>query len=288
MMDLIGKTRNAVLRAGTSCSEDRLRAYKRALKSEEGNGNAVWALKQMIENANLAAGNSFPLCDDTGIPHVLIEIGRGRDLPANFFKDIELGIAEGLSMLPGRPMAVRDNDIEQKSGLHEESSMVRPVSFLIESLDGSTYSRPIGDDEINVHVLLQGGGPEIRAKTYRVYHKRSRDVVFGEAISWLEDSLQMLGCTPSIPAIGIGRSHFEAASLMLRAMVHGSLDNQSDIEKYVSSELNKTNIGPLGLGGRTTVLGSFVNIGPQRASGVRIVAVRPACFVEPRVASFKI
>ena len=80
----------------------------------------------------------------------------------------------------------------------------------------------------------------------------------------------------------------EATSLMLRAMVHGSLDKQSDIEKYVTSELNKTNIGPLGLGGKTTVLGSFVNIGPQRASGVRIVAVRPSCFVEPRVASFKI
>ncbi len=156
--------------------------------------------------------------------------------------------------------------------------MVRPVSFLIESDDGSTYSGAVDDDEINVHVLLQGGGPEIRARTYRVYHKRSRDIVFGQAISWLEDSLQMLGCTPSIPAIGIGRSHFEATSLMLRAMVHGSLDKQSD----------KTNIGPLGLGGKTTVLGSFVNIGPQRASGVRIVAVRPSCFVEPRVASFKI
>ena len=38
---------------------------------------------------------------------------------------------------------------------------------------------------------------------------------------------------------------------------------------------------------KTTVLGSFVNIGSQRASGVRIVAARPACFVEPRVSSFE-
>lgn len=287
-MDLIEKTRDAVVHAGTTFSEDRLRAYKRALEIEEGNDNALWALEQMIANSSVAAREGFPLCDDTGIPHVLLEIGEGRELDPNFFKDIERGIAEGLSKLPGRPMAVRDNDIEQKNGLYEESSMVRPVSFLIESDDGSTYSGAVDDDEINVHVLLQGGGPEIRARTYRVYHKRSRDIVFGQAISWLEDSLQMLGCTPSIPAIGIGRSHFEATSLMLRAMVHGSLDKQSDIEKYVTSELNKTNIGPLGLGGKTTVLGSFVNIGPQRASGVRIVAVRPSCFVEPRVASFKI
>lgn len=286
-MDLIEKTLHAVVQAGTSYSEDRIRAYKRALEMEEANGNAYWALEQMIANSNVAAKEGFPLCDDTGIPHVLLEIGENRDLPPNFFKDIERGIAEGLSKLPGRPMAVRDNDIEQKNGLYEESSKVLPVSFLIESDDGSTYSKSISDDKINVHILLQGGGPEIRAKTYRVYHKRSKEIVFSEAISWLEDSLQMLGCTPSIPAIGIGRSHFEASSLMLRAMVHGSLDNQSEIEKYVSSELNKTNIGPLGLGGKTTVLGSFVNIGPQRASGVRIVSVRPSCFVEPRVASFK-
>ena len=56
-------------------------------------------------------------------------------------------------------------------------------------------------------------------------------------------------------------------------------------ENYVSYELNKLNIGPLGLGGKTTVLGSFINIGNQRASGVRIVSIRPACFVEPRVAT---
>ena len=47
----------------------------------------------------------------------------------------------------------------------------------------------------------------------------------------------------------------------------------------ITSELNKTNIGPMGLGGDTTVLGSFIQIGNQRASGVRIVSVRPSCFV---------
>ena len=102
------------------------------------------------------------------------------------------------------------------------------------------------------------------------------------------DSLKMLGCTPSIPSIGIGRTHFEATSLLLKSIAYGDLDNQSDIENYVASSLNDTGIGPMGLGGKTTVLGSYVNIGPQRASGVRIVSVRPSCFVEPRVASLKL
>ena len=293
-MTLIEKVQDAVVNAGSSYSEDRLAAYEKALKIEESlsNENAVWALEQMIENFKVAKEKKLPLCDDTGIPHVLIQVGDNREIPKGFFNDINIGIAKGLDKLPGRPMAVKGNDIErieQSKGLYNESNMMNPASFLIEEKDESTYGRSIAidDDKIKLTLLLEGGGPEIRAKTYRVFHKRDSNIVFGEAIDWLKESLSMLGCTPSIPAIGVGRTHYEANALMLRAMAHGNLNVQSDIEKQISEELNKTDIGPLGLGGKTTVLGSFVNIGSQRASGVRIVAARPACFVEPRVASFE-
>ena len=69
---------------------------------------------------------------------------------------------------------------------------------------------------------------------------------------------------------------------MLKEMIYVNIDNLTKEEKYVTQKLNETNIGPLGFGGNTTVLGSFIKIGNQRASGVRIVSVRPACFVEPR------
>jgi len=49
--------------------------------------------------------------------------------------------------------------------------------------------------------------------------------------------------------------------------------------------LNDTGIGALGIGGSVTALGSFVKVGPQRASGVRIVSMRPCCLVEPRRSS---
>ena len=293
-MTLIEKVQDAVVNAGSSYSEDRLAAYEKALKVEESldNENAVWALEQMIENFKVAKEKKLPLCDDTGIPHVLIQVGDNREIPKGFFNDINIGIAKGLDKLPGRPMAVKGNDIErieQSKGLYNESNMMNPASFLIEEKDESTYGRSIAidDDKIKLTLLLEGGGPEIRAKTYRVFHKRDSNIVFGEAIDWLKESLAMLGCTPSIPAIGVGRTHYEANALMLRAMAHGNLNIQSDIEKQISEELNKTDIGPLGLGGKTTVLGSFVNIGSQRASGVRIVAARPACFVEPRVSRFE-
>ena len=163
------------------------------------------------------------------------------------------------------------------------------IFILIDNFnDESTYKRDISPDTLNIHFLLEGGGPEIRAKTYRVYHKRSIENVIDTACDWLKESLKMLGCTPSIPAIGIGRTHYEATALLLKSIVYGNLDNQNVYEMYVTNNLNQTDIGPLGLGGKTTVLGSYVNIGNQRASGVRIVSVRPSCFVEPRISTLKL
>ncbi len=276
MMDIVNKVSDCIIEASTSLSDDKKNALKKAIENET-NDNSRWALQQILQNYEVAQKTKFPLCDDTGIPHVVIELGKDRQITSDLISQINDGIYQGLNKLPARPMAVKGNAIErieQSKGLFDDPGLMKPASFLIDNSENP--------DTLNIHFLLQGGGPEIRAKTYRVYHKRSFDIVINEAIGWLKDSLKLLGCTPSIPAIGIGRSHYEASSLMLKAMIYGNLDNLTKEEKYVTHKLNETHIGPLGFGGNTTVLGSFIRIGNQRASGVRIVSVRPACFVEPR------
>jgi fumarate hydratase subunit alpha len=72
---------------------------------------------------------------------------------------------------------------------------------------------------------------------------------------------------------------------MLKAMAYKRLDKQSYLENKITESLNKSGIGSLGLGGSITALGAMVKVGPQRASGVRIVCMRPCCSVEPRKAS---
>lgn len=290
-MDVIENISKTVISASTTLSDDKLKALTGAIETEE-NENARWALSQMLENYKVAQKTKFPLCDDTGIPHVLVELGSDRQITGELLNQIREGIALGLNNLPARPMAVKGSEIErieQSKGLYEKPGMLKPASILIDTVnDESSYRRDIAPDTLNVHLILEGGGPEIRAKTYRVYHKRSFYNVIDTAVDWLEESLSLLGCTPSIPSIGIGRTHYEANALLLKSIVYGNLDRQSEVEKYVAGRLNETGIGPMGFGGRTTVLGSYVNIGNQRASGVRIVAVRPSCFVEPRVATLKL
>ena len=290
-MEIIEEISKSIIDASTTLTGDKLVALENAIEIED-NDNARWALLQILENYKVAQKTRFPLCDDTGIPHVIIEAGCEREITGDLLNNIHEGIALGLNNLPARPMAVKGNEVqrvEQSIGLYEKPGMLRPASILIDCAnDESTYKREISPDTLNLHFILEGGGPEIRAKTYRVYHKRSFKNVIDTTIDWLSDSLNLLGCTPSIPSIGIGRTHYEANALLLKSVAYGNLTNQSGTERYVNSRLNDTGIGPLGFGGKTTVLGSYVNVGNQRASGVRIVSVRPSCFVEPRVATLKL
>ena len=274
-MDLAELIRDAVIEASTTFRKDLLDAYKNAIAVETSE-NAKWVLELLLENAKIARKNKVPLCDDTGIPHVIIEVGDTTSVPGSFFQDIKDGIKMGLKDFPARPMAVKGNPverIEQSKGLYNNPEKLLTPSFIVDTMKG---------DGIDIHILMLGGGPEIRAHTYKVFHKRDHRKVFEEVITWLRSEITMLGCTPCIPSVGIGRTHFEASSLMLKAMAYGDLNVQSDLEKTLTRTLNNFNTGALGIGGNITALGSFINVGPQRASGVRIVSMRPCCCVEPR------
>ena len=271
-------TNYCLLKAGTSFRTDQVKAYKSAILKET-NKNARWVLERILENAKIAQSNTFPLCDDTGIPHAFIEIGKDVVLPNDWLTAVSDGVIQGLRAMPGRPMAVKGNPVErveQSKGLFNDPGRLSLAPVIV---------KPVKGDRLKITVLLLGGGPEIRARTYRVFHKRSMDVVLDEVINWTASEVKNLGCTPCVPAIGIGRTHVEASALMLEAMREGNLNRQSTWEKRVTEAMNATKVGPLGLGGGTTALGTFIKVGPLRASGVRIVSMRPGCCFEPRKAT---
>ena len=86
-MDLVDLIKKAVIEASTTFRDDQLDAYNRAIKLET-NDNAKWVMELLLENARIAKANKFPLCDDTGIPHVLIEVGKCAQLPWWFLSRI--------------------------------------------------------------------------------------------------------------------------------------------------------------------------------------------------------
>ncbi len=274
----IEKVRDALVRAATIYRDDQKDAFRRAIASEQ-NERAKWALEQLLANALAAETNKSPLCDDTGVPHLILELGDQRSLSGQMLEVIHAGVAEGLNALPGRPMAVLGDDkqrLAQTTGLDLDPAALVPAPLIIKHVSGNT---------MRLHILMQGGGPEIRGKTYRVFHKHRIDTIVDEICSWASEEVGKLGCTPCVPSIGIGRSHFEASALMLEAMVFGDFNVQNETEQEITRRINETQTGPIGLGGSNTALATFMRVGPQRASGVRIVCLRLSCCVEPRRAS---
>ena len=236
-------------------------------------------LDSILENALIAEKQKSPLCDDTGVPHLFLEVGKNRAITGELLSDIYLGVEQGLRTLPGRPMSINGTDIErldQSGKLNQDPGAVKPAPLIVKIVD-----QP---DVLRLHILLLGGGPAIRGMTYRVFHHHSIDTIKDEIVNRANEAVRLLGCAPCTLAVGIGRSQYEAVTMMMEAQVYGRHGVQNDIEKEITYRVNLSNIGALGLGGDTTVLATFLRVGSQRASGVRIVSMRPCCCVEPRMA----
>nr|WP_316613841.1 fumarate hydratase [uncultured Ruminococcus sp.] len=272
---IVEAVRDTLVQAGSTFRDDQKRAYRRAIGLEV-NDTAKWTLETILENAEIAERNRSPLCDDTGIPHLLLEVGSNRAVTGEMMDAIYEGVRQGLRMLPGRPMAILGEGVErldQHLGMDEDPGALEPAPIQI---------RRTEEDVLRLHVLMFGGGPALRGKTLRIFHKHNTQNVTDELVAWATESTGLLGCTPCVLAIGIGRSQYEATSMMLQAMVDGTFDVQSELEQEITNRVNAVGVGASSLGGNTTVLSTFVKIGPQRASGYRVVCMRPCCCFEPR------
>ncbi len=268
----------AVVVASTTFRPDQVRRYRAAIAQQK-ESNPEWVLARILENSQAAQANKIPLCNDTGIPHLFIEVGDKAALPAGFLPALARGVAAGLRLLPGRPMGVKGDDIQrmtQSAGLFDAPEGVLPAPPQIRSVPGNN---------VKVTVIMLGGGPEIQGKTVRVFHKHSLDVIVKEMVAWAKEGTFKLGCTPATLAFGVGRTQVEAASLSLEALRDADFDRQTPLEARITAAVNESGVGPLGLGGPTTVLGTFVKVGPQRASGIRVVSLRVGCCYDPRRAT---
>ena len=127
--EIVALVRDTLVDAGSTFREDKKEAYKRAIGTER-NEQAKWVLEQVLANAEAAEKNKSPLCDDSGIPHLVLEVGEDRAVTGRMLDAIREGVAEGLRKLPGRPMGIMGDDsnrIDQSGGLDPDSAGVAPA-----------------------------------------------------------------------------------------------------------------------------------------------------------------
>ena len=143
--EITALVRDTLTEAGSTFRPDRKEAFERAITAER-NEKARWVLEQILANAETAGANRSPLCDDTGIPHLLLEVGEDCAVTGRMLDAIREGVAEGLRKLPGRPMGIMGDDggrIDQSGGLDPDPGGVEPAPILL---------RRCGDNAIRLHI----------------------------------------------------------------------------------------------------------------------------------------
>jgi len=237
--------------ACTELPEDVLRALKAALKKESSSSGKE-VLKQLLENARIAREEKLPICQDTGFAVVFVDLGadvsvRGATVEEAVNEGVRRGYSEGflrksIVASPFRRENTKDNT---------------PADVIIDIVPGS---------EIRITFMAKGGGSE-NVSALRMFNP-SAD--FSEISAFVVDEIANAGpnpCPPVIIGLGIGGTADKAMLLakkaLLREVGRASADKETaKKEKELLAAVNKTGVGPSGLGGNTTALAVHIETFP--------------------------
>ncbi len=263
-------------KAATSLPLDIEIALKDAFRTEKKGSNAQTALSAVLENVKIARERSLPICQDTGVPVFFIKVPKGisqlkvRDAVV---KATKIATRE----IPLRPNAV-DILTEKNSG--DNTGVGFPI----------VYFEEVKGEHIIMDLMLKGSGSENVGQLYKLpvaELKAERDLD-GVRKCVLEAvyKAQGKGCPPYIVGVGIGAAKDQVTRLAKEQLLRALADRNkhsvlADLEKRLFCEINKLGTGPLGLGGKTTVLGVKVGVN-HRHTASYFVDVSIACWADRR------
>ena len=246
-------------------------ALEKARESEE-NPTARFALDVMCDNADIAAKNGFPVCQDTGMAVVFLYVGRELKLDGDIYKAVNDGVRRGYKML--------------------RKSVLDPVTRVNtgDNTPAVIHTQIVEGEKIRVEIMLKGFGSENMSKVYMLNPAQGLE----EAKRLIIDSVAVAGsnpCPPVIVGVGLGGTLEKSCELskhaLFRKLGSSNPDPELDnLEKYLLGEINKLGVGAQGFGGNTTALGVFIEKYPTHISSLP-VAVNMLCHCS-RAASFEI
>ncbi len=259
---------NAVKRlsieANEQLGEDVLLGFQKALKNEVSPvGKEI--LTQLIENARLAREEQVPICQDTGLAVIFLEVGQEVHLVGGDLKEaVNQGVREGYG-----------EGYLRKSSCHPftraNTGDNTPAVIYIDIVPG---------DQVRVMVVPKGGGSENMSRLFMLPPSAGLAGMKERVLETVKDAGPN-PCPPTIIGVGIGGT-FEQAALqakksLLRPLGSPNPDSElDDLEKELLTEINKLGIGPQGLGGRTTSLGVHIRLLPCHIASLP-VAVNVQC-----------
>lgn len=229
-----------------------LEALERAHQETESSPTAKNVLAQILENDAIAKAEAVPMCQDTGMTVVFVEVGTDLHIPGDLYAAIQEGVRRGY----------------EKGYLRK--SMVRHPLDRVNTKDNTPaiiHTKLVAhSDQLKIILAPKGGGSENMSLVKML---KPADGMEGVKNLVLDLISQAGGnpCPPITVGVGIGGSFEKAALLAKEALLRDFEDESTDpiareIEQDLLRKINQLGIGPLGLGGRTTALAVKVNVFP--------------------------
>ena len=260
----------------SSLPEDVLKALKAALRTEAKGSSAAVVLKTILDNCAIAKQRGTPLCQDTGtLTFFVDERLRRKVTPSVLKKAVALATAKGY---------LRKNTIDSITGKSYDDNVTEgaPVIHYVDRSSDSRCSSPSRTSSPTVTLIMKGGGSENMSRQYSLPDTSigaGRDLEgVRRCVLDAVQKIQGYGCAPGILGVCIGGDRatgFEVAKEQLlrpldesrrQSTAVDSRRSEKDLaalETRLLREANALGIGPMGLGGRTTLLGVKVAARPR-------------------------
>ena len=231
------------IKANYNLGEDVVSAFKKALEKERSElGKNI--LQQLIENADIAAKEQVPMCQDTGTAVFIVELGQDCHIVGGSLYDaINEGVRRGYGEGYLRNSIVHDPIHRINTGDNT------PAVIHVELIEG---------EKMTIRMTAKGGGAE-NMSAFKML--KPSDGIQGIK-SYVLDTVKTAGpnaCPPLVVGVGIGGNFERCAYLAKKSLFRPIGERHSDpdiaeLEEEFIEKINLLGIGPQGMGGRTTAL----------------------------------
>ncbi len=267
---------DGIQRAVTSVTEETEKALREAKEKEEKEGAQV-QLEAILENIDVGKGEKRPICQDTGTQTFFIELGEDFKWPGILKRAINNSVKKATETIPLRPNAI-DPISDENSG-DNTGRFIPSIHWDIVEGDGAI-----------IHIIPKGGGSENMSKLEMMTPGRG---LKGVKEIVLDQIAEMAGkpCPPTTIGVGLGGGADLAMELAKKALLRPVGERHAEnriakLEEELLEKANKLGVGPMGVGGKTTVLDVKIEYAHRHPASFP-VAVLPQCWAN-RQAKLKI
>lgn len=248
-------------------TEDMKAAFTKADETEKSPlGRQI--IEQLQQNMQIAAEDMIPICQDTGMAVIFLEIGQDVHLEGGNVEDaVNEGVRQGYVEGYLRKSVVSDPIIRENT----KDNTPAVIHYSI-----------VPGDRVKITVAPKGFGSENMSRVFMLKPADGIEGVKNAILTAVKDAGPN-ACPPMVVGVGIGGT-FEKCALLAKKALTRPIDLRSDIpyvrelEEELLTRINKSGIGPGGLGGTTTALAVNINTYPTHIAGLP-VAVNICCHV---------